>query len=634
MSRRIVAVVVLTLAFVALAPQRFAFGASAPQPLDVVSVNTSAPPTVSIKVSVPRALAGQKLDASDFSIMEAGRKRLPTLTRLPSDPLAVVLVLDTSGSMEGTPIDAAKAAATEFLQKVPAGTQVSVIGFSGTPYVVSPFTTDQTALTNAIAGMEASGETALYDGVNAAIAQLAPMTGTRHAIVVLSDGGDTTSHASLTSTTSALSGADTTFYAAALLTAESDLNALDQLAASASGRVVSASDPAGLSSLYDKIATAINSQYELSFRATSSGPTQLRVGVDAHGVTAATDVDVDLATPAPVAHVTTHPVQFSTVSTPLFGGEGWALGVGALLVFGALVAAGLVLIRPRNEYSTLATERRKSTRRRHDQVIGDVVSSASRFADQKLEEHGRRSALNDALDRAGIDMRPGEFTVLVTGVTLAVLFVGLLLFGPIVGILVSVAVALGFRTWVSMRGEKRRNKFADQLGDTLQLISGTLRSGHGLLQAVDTVAEESESPTREEFRRIVVETRLGKSLRDALHSTAARVRNEDFDWVVEAIDIHREVGGDLAEVLDHVAGTIRSRNSIRRQVQALSAEGRLSAVILLVLPIGLTAVISVVNPAYLSELTDTTAGNVMIAVGLVLLCVGGLWLRRIVRIVF
>ena len=112
------------------------------------------------------------------------------------------------------------------------------------------------------------------------------------------------------------------------------------------------------------------------------------------------------------------------------------------------------------------------------------------------------------------------------------------------------------------------------------------------------------------------------------------VRNDDFEWVVQAIDIHREIGGDLAEVLDHVAATIRGRNSIRRQVQALSAEGKLSAVILLILPIGLTVVISIVNPSYLRELTDSTAGIVMIVGGILLLGIGGLWLRRIVRIVF
>jgi tight adherence protein B len=112
------------------------------------------------------------------------------------------------------------------------------------------------------------------------------------------------------------------------------------------------------------------------------------------------------------------------------------------------------------------------------------------------------------------------------------------------------------------------------------------------------------------------------------------VHNADFEWVVQAIDIHRNVGGDLAEILDRVADTIRDRNSISRQVQALSAEGRLSAVILFALPIVLTVVIAIVNPGYLSELTGTPEGHFMIGLGLLLMLVGGLWMRRVIRVVF
>jgi tight adherence protein B len=398
--------------------------------------------------------------------------------------------------------------------------------------------------------------------------------------------------------------------------------------------VVPASDPAGLGALYDDIATAITNQYQLSFKATHRGSTTVDVSVAAGGVQAATELTFDLASPARVATVQTHPVHVTTPSAPILGGAGWALAAGAVLVFLALLGAGLVLLAPRDRPSTLAVERRRSRPRRHDQALTDLVENATRLADRTLERRDRRSRLNDSLERAGIDMRPGEFVVLVVSVTLAVLFVGLLLFGPLVGLVLGVIPVLVFRGGVARRAENRRNRFADQLGDTLQLMAGSLRSGHALLQAVDTVAEESESPTREEFHRIVVETRLGKSLPDALHAAATRVRNEDFDWIVQAIDIHREVGGDLAEVLDHVAGTIRSRNSIRRQVQALSAEGRLSAIILFVLPIGLAGLIALVNPDYLRELTDSTEGQVLIAGGLALLAVGGVWLRRLVRIVY
>ena len=389
MMRRVVVAIAAAWAIVALTPHDGG-AADAPKQLEIVSVDTSSLPTVDITLTVPPGLTGHRLGAKAFTVVEAGRTRLPALTRLPSDALSVVLAIDTSGSMQGTPIDAAKAAATEFLQKMPSGTQVAVVGFSGTPYIVSPFTTDVAQLTGAIAGVQADGETALYDGVNLAVSQFAGAPGSRHAMVVLSDGGDTSSAATLQSATAALASGDTSFYGAALLTGETDLRSLNQLASAAGGRVVSASDPAGLTSLYDDIATTINSQYQLSFKATSTGPTTLRVGVDADGVQAATDVEVDLGAAAPVAAVRTHPVQVTTVSSPLFGGADWALVLGATLVFGALVVTGAVLLRPRESYSTLAVEQRGTTPRRREQVIGDMVSNASRFADRTLERRGRR----------------------------------------------------------------------------------------------------------------------------------------------------------------------------------------------------------------------------------------------------
>ena len=128
--------------------------------------------------------------------------------------------------------------------------------------------------------------------------------------------------------------------------------------------------------------------------------------------------------------------------------------------------------------------------------------------------------------------------------------------------------------------------------------------------------------------------RLGRDVADAIQSVADRVDSEDFDWVVQAIAIHRQVGGDLAQVLDNVYATIRDRNRIRRQIRALSAEGRLSAIILFVLPFGMLGVISVLNPEYLAELTNNSLGITLLIGAGVLLAVGGLWLKRIVRLVF
>ncbi len=141
-------------------------------------------------------------------------------------------------------------------------------------------------------------------------------------------------------------------------------------------------------------------------------------------------------------------------------------------------------------------------------------------------------------------------------------------------------------------------------------------------------------PTSEEFARIVNETRVGRDLNESLDDVARRMRSDDFNWIAQAIAINREVGGDLAEVLDQVGNTIRERNQIRRQVKALAAEGKLSAYVLMALPFGLTAFLLVSNPDYLSKLTGSAIGYVMIAVGLVMLTVGGLWMNKVVSVKF
>jgi tight adherence protein B len=211
------------------------------------------------------------------------------------------------------------------------------------------------------------------------------------------------------------------------------------------------------------------------------------------------------------------------------------------------------------------------------------------------------------------------------------LLVGALLGGPLLGFLALVATVVACRTYLKVRSDRRRARFSDQLGDSLQLLAGSLRAGYGLLQAIDAVAQEAEEPTQQEFRRLVIETRLGRDLTDALHSMADRVGGEDFKWIVQSIEIHREVGGDLAQVLDTVAGTIRERNQLHRQVKALSAEGRLSGYVLMALPVFLVVVMRALNPTYLAELGHGT-GLVLAVGGALSLVFGAFWLHRLCRL--
>ena len=190
------------------------------------------------------------------------------------------------------------------------------------------------------------------------------------------------------------------------------------------------------------------------------------------------------------------------------------------------------------------------------------------------------------------------------------------------------------RLLVNRSRRKRREAFAAQLDGTLQLLAGSLRAGYGLLQAVNNIAAEAAAPTGQEFGRIVVETRLGRDLVESLTVLAQRMDSPDFRWVTQAIEIQRSVGGDLSQILDTVGQTIRERNQIRRQISALSAEGRISSYILIAIPFFLAVFILVMAPEFIAPLWTTTSGLVAIAVGAVLMLVGIAWIRRLVRLRF
>jgi tight adherence protein B len=316
-------------------------------------------------------------------------------------------------------------------------------------------------------------------------------------------------------------------------------------------------------------------------------------------------------------------------------GGSWMLVAGAAALFLALfvgiAAVTLPGVRRRRLARELAVATEEPSNRSQMAVLG---AKAAEFAERGLARHDRDQALAVALERAGIDMRAPEFVVLAAACSLGAAFVGGLLGGPIVAIIGLALGIVAFVVAVSAKTSRRRKQFEEQLPDTLSLIAGGLRAGHSLPQAIDALVQEAQSPTKEEFQRALFETQLGHTLPDALSALASRIRSEDFDWVVQAIGIQRDVGGDLASVLDNVTRTIRDRTRIRRQIDTLTAEGRLSALVLLALPVIVFLFLSVVNPSYVNDLTTTFAGIVMLSVAGGLMVVGALWLKRITRLVF
>jgi len=647
MTRRLVATAAL-LALLAVAPAAALAAEGDEGGLGIEDLDASSYPDVTMTVSVPAELAGVPLDSAAFTVTENGERRTVAATPVATDGLEVVLVLDASTSMKGEPLTAAKDAAKGFLGVLPSTVQVAVVSFASTPEVLSEFSTDREDSAAAIDSIDVAGETALYDGVVAGAGLFDGRGQARRVVVLLSDGGDTVSQAPVEDAIAALLAAGISFYAVELQSPENDGAGIARMAAATDGTVVPAEDPAALAGVFETVGATIANQYVLTYTSRAHDDVEVGVAVEASGVTAsstwATQFPAAAApatTPDPVVEVPAEPAVDpfavrggSTVELAWYQtSRGLLLGAGAIF----LAIAGVVLLAGRGSRSTIdygvafaMAERLRSTKK---SAVTNFAHGATAIVERSLQGE-RARGLNDRLDRAGLAMRPGEFVVMVGGFALGALAVGLVLFDPLAGLGAAVMTVLFFRWRLSAKAAKRNRAFAEQLPDALQLMSGSLRAGFGFLQAVSTVGNEVAAPCGDEFRRVKVETQLGKDVDDALREMAARVDSEDFKWVVEAIEIHREVGGDLSDILTAVTETIRDRNSIRRRIQALSAEGKISGVVLGGMPFVLAIVIMFLNPTYLQELLDSAMGIAMIVGGLVAMVVGIAWMRRITNLKF
>jgi Flp pilus assembly protein TadB len=310
--------------------------------------------------------------------------------------------------------------------------------------------------------------------------------------------------------------------------------------------------------------------------------------------------------------------------------------VGIVLAALALFAIVFLVVSPPKP--RVSVDRRLEPGTTHVSLLTRATERTVTAIEQSTK--GRRRLFDeDELDLAGIKMEPSQFLLVTFSSAAALALLGVLAgFGSLWSVVLAIVFAalapIGAKVVLAFRTSRRRATFAGQLDDTLQLISGNLRAGYGLVQALDGVARDLDEPTSEEFARVVNETRLGRELGPALEVTAERMRSDDFRWAAQAIMINRETGGNLAEVLENVAGTIRERNEIRRQVQALSAEGRLSATVLSALPVVVFAAVLLIQPTYFTIFFTTIVGVAALIVSLLLLGVGIFWMYRVTKVRF
>lgn len=305
---------------------------------------------------------------------------------------------------------------------------------------------------------------------------------------------------------------------------------------------------------------------------------------------------------------------------------------GFATLYAALTVLLLIVLKPVRP--RLTADRRRPEVTGETSVLSRITGITSSTIEDILSRRGWTRSVAGALEHAGLVIAPADFLILAGAACLVATIAGALLGGPLIGLVFGVLGALGAKMFLSAKAGKRRKRFAEQLDDSLQLLSGGLRAGHSLLRAIDAVSQQAPSPTAEEFSRIMNETRIGRDLTDAMDQTSERMKCEDFSWVAQAIGIHREVGGDLAEVLDQVGRTIRERNQIQRQVKALSAEGKMSAYILIALPIMIIGVLALISPSYIMSFGSSVAGWGMVAGAVVMMTIGSLWMKSIVSFKF
>lgn len=254
-----------------------------------------------------------------------------------------------------------------------------------------------------------------------------------------------------------------------------------------------------------------------------------------------------------------------------------------------------------------------------------------RTAERTLVSQGWWSALEERLDVARVGVEPVRLVTWVGLGTFALFCLLFVLGGPVVALLAWIAP---IATWqvVGRKVARQRSLFAEQLPDNLQIIASAMRAGHSFAGALSVVVEDAAEPTRAELRRVIADERLGVPLDKALGTVVRRMESRDLEQVALVASLQRETGGNTAEVLDRVTDTVRDRLALRRSVETLTAQGRLSRWVLTSLPVVILLAISLINPSYSAPLYNTTPGRVALVVATTMLISGSLVIKRIVNI--
>ena len=545
---------------------------------------------------------------------------------------SIVLAVDRSRSMEGQPLEDAVAAARAFVAAKPLEDRISVLTYATEPIVLTGFQTSTTDADSALRSisLDPVNGTKLYDGLVLASNSLASETNQGRVIIIVTDGNETRSEATFEETIAAAQNAGASVYVVGIESKLFNPRPLQQIAEETGGNYYGAADTAALTEVYTSIANELSRTWRLEY-VTSALPSEaIQLTATAGGESASVEVV------APGSSVVTRTPEIEGRLPEQFFGTFWGQAAFAAVVgLVIFLAAAFAFASPRSAWLKgrlqphLATQRRVKQTGRERLKIAAGLFHATENALGKFKPWRR---LQRILERADLPLRTVEFVYLMLA---AGLFAGLIAAGmtrsvPLIalGLLGGAAVPYLF---VSFKAKQRVRNFENQLPDLLVTMAAGLKAGHSFRQALQSVVDEDQPPASKELKRVLTETRLGRPMDEALADMAQRIGSKNFEFVITAVTIQRQVGGSLATLFDMVADTVRNRQQFAKKIKGLTGMGRASAYVLVGLPFFVALMLTVLNSEYMRPLWHTSTGHKLIIGMFVMIGIGSLILRKIVN---
>jgi tight adherence protein B len=547
------------------------------------------------------------------------------------DAKSVVIGIDTSRSMGRAGLRDAAAAARTFVRHKRAGDRIAVVSFGRRATKLSDFSSSAGDVQSVLSGLaiDVRSGTALYDGIVEASKALRKSRLPGHVLVLLTDGRDVTSEATLDEAIAAARRAGVSVYSIGIESPDFRGGALRRIAAETNGTYYAAGSRQVLEQVYASIAAELDRTWRIAYDTTARPGDELRLQATVSGVGQAVrtvQVPAAFATPgAEPASGVLPEILYSGLGTLVLAVVVGLLALLAVLTFVRLNRGSWVKQR-------LAAHIGEAQRRRlrRDERLS-FLSALFRATEGALGRRRQWRLIEKMLVRGDVPLRPAEFfwASLGSGVGVGILFAAASAPAPVtlLAILGGGLLPFGF-VWLRVR--KRVKAFENQLPDLLTTIAASLKAGHSFKHGLQSVVDESQPPASIELKRVLTETGLGRPLDDALEEMADRVGSENFGFAITAVTIQRQVGGSLATLFDMVSETVRNRQQFARKIRSLTAMGRMSAYTLVGIPFFIAIMVSITNPTYMHPLLHTHLGHILVFLGLTMMAVGSLILKKIV----